>query len=190
MKPLLQRLAALDTKVVATLFAAIVFLALFETWVVLRGPWAEWQLLGQTRSRLELSKLRDAGNQAELERLERELAAPDRGLGGGPLRSDEAMVPFLLNTLDGVARRRGVAFGGVKPPQQRPIGAFEEASFQVEARGDYRALFAWLDEAMKEVAPLVATDIVFKSIEEGNRVALSVRLAAYRPAAAASGSAR
>ena len=193
MKALLQRLATLDPRVLLILLGSVAFVALFQSWVVLRGPWAELQLLEQTRSRLELASQRDAGSAAELERLEREMVVVDRGLGGGLLRTDEAMVPYLITTLDAVASRHGVAFGGVKPPQQRSIGPFEEAGFQVEARGRYQALFAWLAEAMEEVKPLIPTELAFKSIDDGERVALSVRLAAYRiaPAAsAASGAAR
>lgn len=186
MKALLQRLAALDPKVLLILFAAVAFLAVFESWVVLRGPWAELQRLGPMRSRLELAQLRDTNNAAELERLERELAALDRGAGSLP-HSDEAMVPFLVATLDGVARRHGVALGGVKPPQQRALGVVEETGFQVEARGDYRSLFAWLDDGLKEVAPLIATDIAFRLAEDGQRVLVSVRLAAYRVAPVAAG---
>ncbi len=190
MTALLQRLAALDPRVLKIVLGSVLFVALFQSWVVLRGPWAELQTLTRTRSQLELARQGDAGNAAELERLEREIGVIDRGLGGGPLRTDEAMIPFLMTTLDGIASRHGVALGGVKPPQQRAIGPFEEAGFQVEARGSYKALFAWLTEALAEVKPLIATELEFKSVDGGERVALSVRLAAYRVAPAASGVAR
>lgn len=190
MTALLQRLAALDPRVLLILLGSVLFVALFQSWVVLRGPWAELQTLNQTRSGLDLARLSEAGDAAELDRLERETGAVDRGLGGGPVRTDEAMVPFLMTTLDGIAGRHGVAFGGVKPPQQRAIGPFEEAGFQIEAHGSYKALFAWLAEVLDEVKPLIPTELAFKSVDDGERVALSVRLAAYRVAPAASGVAR
>ena len=186
MSHLLRRLSALDPRVALTVMAAVVFLIAFESWVVLRAPLAELQTLRATRARLESAVARDAANAADADRLTRELGAMDKGLGG-PLRSDDAMLPFLITSLDAIAVRHGVSLGGVKPASQRPLGAFEEVSFNVDARGSYRALFDWLRAVVQEVEPLIATDFSLKSADEGQRVALAVRLAAYRvPALAAS----
>ena len=186
MKPLLRRLAALDPRLSLLLMCAIGFLVAFQSWVFLRAPIAELQLLTATRARLQSVAARDAGSAAEVERLSREQALLDKGLGGGLLRSDDAMVPFLLTSLDATAARHGVSLGGVKPPAQRALGSLEELSYSVEARGGYQPLFAWLDEALRDAEPLVATEFSMKSIDEGQRVALTVRLAAYRMAGAAS----
>lgn len=181
---LLRRIAALDPRVVLLLIAALLFLAVFESWVVLRAPLAELRTLNAAEQRLATVLLREAGMAAQLQRLAADLAKSEQAAQGAPLRADDAMLPYLLTTLDGIAARHGVSLGGVKPPTQRPLGAFDEVSFQVEARGAYGALHDWLHEVLKQVAPLVATDLSLRSADEGQRVALAVKLSAYRPAAA------
>lgn len=186
MNPLLQRLSELDRKVAFGIIGAICFIIAFQCWVVLRAPWAELQALAATRSQVQSGVARNAGHAAEIAQLEREIEETKQLMSGRDLRSDDEWVPFLITTLDAIAVRHGVSLGGVKPPLRRPVPPFEEVAFAVETRGSYRAVFDWLRDVLKEVDPLIAVDFAIKSIDDGQRVAMTVRLAGYRlPAAGA-----
>ena len=152
--------------------------------MLLRSPWLELQSLKATGARLTSKLNHDDGSAAALGRVSRELDAADKAMTGGLPRSDDAMVPYLISTIDAIAARHRVSFGGVKPPVSRLLGNFEEISFHIEARGSYPALFDWLREVLKEVDPLVTTEVSVKAIDDGQRVAFVVRLAAYRLPAA------
>lgn len=162
------------------IIGAFGFLVVFEAFVVLRSPIFELQSLKATSARLSAKLDREASSVAVLKQLTEDMDAADKALAGKLLRSDDAMLPFLFTTLDPIALRHGVSFGGVKPPVSRPQGSFEEVTFVIEATGNYRAMFDWLTDVLREVDPLVATYVSVKAIDEGQRVAFAVRLSGYR----------
>ena len=176
----LKRVAALDPRVVLALIGAALFLVAFQSWVALRGPWAELRALETSEIRLNSVLQRGNVTATELATLSAELAALEKTLSARPVQAEDAMLPALITTLDRIATRHDISLGSVRPPTQRPVPPFEEVSFQVEARGPYRGLYAWMGEVLAEVQPLVATDVAFKAVEDGQRVAVTIKLSLYR----------
>lgn len=180
---LLRKLAALDTRILIGAMAAIVALAGIEGWLlVLRAPLAE--LRNQTTLHADLAAAGAAGDEtaAQIERLTAELPRLEKALGNEKFaRTDDGMILFLMDALGRVATRQGVSLGSVRPGARRIVQGFEETDYDIEARGEYRSLYQWLREAQAGVAPLVVTGFSLRSIDEGPRLTLALKLADYRP---------
>ena len=56
------------------------------------------------------------------------------------------MESYLIGRLQGVSWASDVELVGVKPGHATRVLGFEEMAFEVEVRGDYRSLYAWLRE--------------------------------------------
>lgn len=180
---LLRRLTELDRRVMLVAMAAMLALVAIECWLlVLRAPLVE--LRNQTAARADLAATNaDSGKTtAQIERLKAELPRIEEALvGESSARSEDRVILFLMDVLGRVGARHGVALGSVRPGARRTIERFEETTYDIEVRGDYRSLYQWLHEAQPSVAPLVVTGITLRSIDEGQRVALALKLADYRP---------
>jgi Tfp pilus assembly protein PilO len=180
---LLRKLAELDTRILIGAMAAIVALAGIECWLlVLRAPLAE--LRNQTTLHADLAAAGAGGDEtaAQIERLTVELPRLEKALDSEKIaRTDDGMILFLMDALGRVATRHGVSLGSVRPGARRIVQGFEEAVYDIEARGEYRSLYQWLREAQAGVAPLVVTGFSLRSIDEGTRITLALKLADYRP---------
>ncbi len=56
------------------------------------------------------------------------------------------MEAYLLGRLQGLAWDAGIELVGVRPGPAKRIMAFEEISFKVEVKGEYRNLYVWLNK--------------------------------------------
>lgn len=180
---LLGWLSALDKRVLLGAMAAILALAGVESWfLILRAPLAE--LRNQSAQHADLAGANASGvdTAEQIERVTAELARLDRALGGeSGTHSDDRMILFLMDALGQIATRQGVSLGSVRPGARRMVEAFEETTYDIEARGEYRSLFQWLREAQAGVAPLVVAEFTLRSLDDSPRIALSLKLADYRP---------
>ncbi len=180
---LLRKLAELDGRILIGVMAAIVALAGIECWLlVLRAPLAE--LRNQTILHADLAAAGADGAEtaAQIERLTAELPRLEKALGSEKIaRTDDGMILFLMDVLGRTATRQGVSLGSVRPGARRIVQGFEETVYDIEARGEYRSLYQWLREAQAGVAPLVVTGFSLRSIDEGPRITLALKLADYRP---------
>ena len=92
------------------------------------------------------------------------------------------MAASLMEALDASAIKHKVNLSGVTPMERRMVSVFEELSFEVGASGAYLPLSDWMlgfGEALGGSATI--TDFSMKSIDEGRRVQLTLKLALYRP---------
>jgi Tfp pilus assembly protein PilO len=180
---LLLRLAAIDRRIVIGMLVFFVALAAFECWLlVLRTPLTE--LGNQTTMHADLAAANagSADTAARIERLSGELPELEKAAAGGQnTHSDDGTILMLMDALGHLGNGHGVSLGSVKPGARRIVQGFEESIYDVEARGEYRQLYDWMCEAQKNVAPLVVTGFTLRSIDEGQRVALALKLADYRP---------
>ena len=179
----LRKLADLDRRVALGAMVAIVALAGLESWLlVLRAPLLE--LKNQTSIHADLAAANAGGTDtaAQIERLSAELPKLEQTLGGEQsARSDDGTILFLMDVLGHIGTRQGVSLGSVRPGARRIVQGFEETTYDVEARGEYRSLYQWLREAQAGVAPLVVSGFTLRSIDEGPRIVLALKLADYRP---------
>ncbi len=180
---LLRTLGELNARVVLGVMAAIVALTGTECWLlVLRAPLAE--LRSQTALHADLAAAGAGGAEtaAQIERLTAELPPLEKALDGGKIaRTDDGMILFLMDALGHVGTHHGVSLGSVRPGARRIVQGFEETTYDIEARGEYRSLYLWLREAQTGVAPLVVSGFSLRAIDDGPRLALALKLADYRP---------
>jgi Tfp pilus assembly protein PilO len=184
---LLAALSRLSPGALLMIGAVLLGATLFEAWIlVLRQPLAAYRDAAAARESLSLiekmtaaqdEELRRAGARAKAlaERLSAELQAPQ-----------EQLTVSLMRQLDKSAARGGIALTNLKPVGQRQVLAFDETSFEVGAQGKYLALCQWLlnfEQSLGKSATV--TDFTMKSVDEGRRVSLNLRLALYRPLPAA-----
>ena len=186
---LLRRLAELDRRIVLGVMVAVVALAGLESWwLVLRAPLLE--LRNQTTIHADLTASNAGGGEtaAQIERLSAELPRLEKALDSEQTtRTDDGMILFLMDALGSIGTRQGVSLGSVRPGARRIVQGFEETTYDIEARGEYRNLYQWLREAQAGVAPLVVTGFTLRSIDEGPRITVALKLADYRPVTAQGG---
>ena len=178
-------LARIDPRLVLPAMIFIISLAAFEGWyAVLRKPLDEYQQLKATRTALAATLASAAGQPAELNRLQAELKQLSERMDG-ELRlpsSDAETAALLMTELDRTAARQGVVLTGVKPGSRKQITGVEELAFDVGAQGNYLPLCRWLIDLRPALGQsATVTDFEMKSIDEGRKVALALKLALYRP---------
>ena len=178
---LMSWLSALEPRVLLGLLAALVLFVVLESWLlVLRAPLAEWRALVAKRQASET--LAPAALAPQIEQLSRDIAHTEQALQSVALpSSDDDTVLRLIATFDRAASRHGVGLGSVKAGGRRVEQEFELVSFEVEARGAYRALIDWLAESETQVAPLNVIELTLSAVDEARQVALKVKFAAYLP---------
>jgi Tfp pilus assembly protein PilO len=160
--------------------------AALEGWVlVLRKPFGEYRQLATTRSSLSATVAASATQQSELNRLTTELKELDDRLAGEvrtPAPEDQLAVG-LMTALDRAAARKGIALTSVKPGGRRQVLSFEEIGFDVGAQGRYLLLCQWLLDFERTVGrSATVTDFSMTYLnDKGGQVALTLKLALYRP---------
>lgn len=180
-----RTLEKFDPRLVRGGMALIVALLVFEGWVLLlRKPYAEYQQIVVSRTTLTAALSAKPDHADELKRLTAELAQLSDTLGRElrlPAASDK-MAASLMEALDRSAASQNVKLTGVKPMETRTVSVFEELSFDVEASGPYLQICRWMlgfGATLGDSATI--TDFAMKSLEEGRRVQLTLKLAVYRP---------
>lgn len=177
----IRRLLALDRRVLLGLIATLVAFVALEGWLlVLRAPLAEWRALSAKRQASEANS--PLAVEPEIRRLSADIERIDKLLqSAGVDGSDDDKVLELIATLSRLGARHGVSLGSVKAGGRRVDNCFERVSFDLEARGAYRALVEWLAAAEDAVAPLSVIELTMNAVDEGRQVALKVKFAAYLP---------
>lgn len=159
-----------------------------QAWIVaLRTPFDEYRGLAATRESLgaieqmTLTQEQDlrraaARSHALAERLNSELHGEAQ---------DEQLTVALMRGLDQAANRAGVTLTSLKPAGRRNVLAFEELAFDVGAQGGYLAVCQWLLDFERSIGRFATvTDFSMRSLDDGRRVSLTVKLALYRPRSA------
>ncbi len=178
-------LARVDPRALSLAMAIAVGFAAFEGWyLLLRKPLGEYLRLAAATTALIAAVKSPESQQAELNRLQAEARQLSERVAGElhlPVPEDETAT-FLMTALDRTAARDGVVLTGVKPGGRRQVLGFEELAFEVGAQGKYLPLCRWLlgfGDTLGQGATV--TDFEMTSIDEAGRVALSLKLALYRP---------
>lgn len=91
----------------------------------------------------------------------------------------------VVGELQKISWQQGVTLKGVKPLSSKSIHIFNEIPFEVELRGDYFSLFAWLQAVNHQLGFVVVDQLEIKA---GNRspsdpnLDMTLRMANYRVA--------
>lgn len=149
--------------------------------LLLRQPLGEYLQAGRERAALERYAHAPQQVPAEIERVERELAALSMRLAGAvsPL-APESTIVHVMDRLAAIASRHHAALQGVRPAGIRRILMFDEMAFDIQAAGAYAALVVWLEDVERELAPLVVTQFSIKRGAAAGALNMELRVAAYR----------
>lgn len=179
-------LARLEPRVLLMLMGCTIAFLMLEGWLlVLRQPLSDYRRLQGERAALVRPPAEPSRMQAELGRLEGDLAALALKVQGqGPQLAVDQLAVHIIERLDRIAARRGVRLVSVRPGATRRVLMFDEVSSDIKVTGKYQALFDWLREAEEELGPLVVTGFSIKLTDAASgALAMDLKLAAYRPAA-------
>lgn len=163
---------------------ALIVLALLASYLyVLKAPIAEYRKLGASSAAGSVALGSDPQTRtAQIEELSRELQRVRAELYGTaarvPLRQIES---FVIDSLDRISGRHAVELLSVKPGEASAVLMFEELPYDVQALGRYFDLYEWLREVETELRPMAIKQFSMKPDTGGERVALDLRLVAYRP---------
>jgi Tfp pilus assembly protein PilO len=188
---LLAALSRLDARFVVAGMVLLLALVAGEGWLlVLRKPLLEYQTLAATRHALASSLRATPSQQGELDRLASELKQITARLGAqlpAPGRDDE-MASTVMSELDRTASLNGITLAGIHPGSRRQVQSFEEVVFEVNAQGRYLQLCEWLMDFERTLGQsATVSEFTMKSADDGRLVALSLKVALYRPMRAAVG---
>jgi Tfp pilus assembly protein PilO len=182
---LLAALARLDPRLVLAGMMLLVALFALEGWLlVLRNPLAEYQKLAATRATLGASLRAVSGEQGELGRLAAELKQASARLGAQlrPPGPDDQIAAMVMAELDRAASVTGVTLAGIRPGARRQVQSFEEVLFEVSAQGKYLQLCQWLMDFERTLgSSATVSEFSMQSADEGRLVALTLKVALYRP---------
>jgi Tfp pilus assembly protein PilO len=186
---LLAALGRFDPRLVLGGMVLLIALVALEGWLlVLHKPYAEYRKLVAARETLALSLGAAPSQQGDLARLAAELKQITARLGAQlrPAAPDDQIASMVMAALDRSASLKGVTLAGIRPGGRRQVQSFEEVLFEVSAQGKYLQLCEWLMD-FEQVLGQSATisEFSMKSVDEGRLVALSLKVALYRPLQAA-----
>ncbi|MGF1613425.1 MAG: hypothetical protein ACFCVA_05805 [Gammaproteobacteria bacterium] len=113
--------------------------------------------------------------QAEIDRLQGVL----QGLAG-PMTPSH-LVAHVIGQLDAVSARHSVQLVSVQPGARSRVQWFEEMTFAIEVQGAYGDLYAWLQDAERQLRPMVVRQFqIAPRDREGGGVTLALRMVSYR----------
>ena len=187
---LLAALASLDPRLFLGGTVLLLALVAFEGWLlVLRKPLADYQNLAATREALASSLGAARSEQGDLGRLAAELKQITARLGAQLRRPepDDQIASKVMAELDRAASQHGITLAGIRPGARRQVQSFEEVLFEVNAQGKYLQLCQWLMDFERTLGQsATVSEFSMKSADEGRQVALSLKIALYRPVQVAS----
>lgn len=185
MNRVVDAMAKLNHRMVSGIMLLIVSLLAIEGWtLVLRKPYAEYQQVVATRVSLASTQSLPSDQSGTLEKLTIELRQLTEKLDGEQPRpdSDDKMVASMMEALDRSAVAHGVTLSGVKPADKIQVLEFEEASFEITARGPYLHLCEWMQDFGKTLGNnATITGFEMKATNEERAVALSLKIALFSP---------
>lgn len=177
----------MDPRTLTMLMACVIAVLLLEGWLLgLKKPLSELRRLEAERATLVRPQADPVRVQADIDRLQAGLAALALRLHGqGPQLSVDQLAVHIIERLDRIALRHGIRLDSVRPGATRRVLMFDEVSSDIKLSGKYGALYEWLREAEQELGPMVVTRFSIKAVDGATgALAMELRLAAYRPAAA------
>ncbi len=144
---------------------------------------AEFDRLHQARSesQRDFEAERDRANDERIGALENKIEALRNTLyGNGVDLPGSQMVSYIITQLDRLSVLHGVRLVSVNPGETGEVLAFSEVPFDVEVAGRYLNLYAWLEDAERELRPLVVKQFLLEPRPETDGLRMNLRLVSYR----------
>lgn len=145
---------------------------------------AEYTQLTELRgaSKREVALESHSVNSVELQRVGVQIDTLQTRLYGKKLAlAPNQMVSYVIGQLDQLALRHGIGLLSVKPGNQSRVLSFTEMPFDVEVTGRYFDLFAWLQDAERELRPMVVKQFQLIPHPQEKLLQMSLRVVSYQP---------
>ena len=92
------------------------------------------------------------------------------------------LASMVMTELDRAAALNGITLAGIRPGARKQVQSFEEVLFEVNAQGKYLQLCQWLLDFERTLGQsATVSEFSMKSADEGRLVALTLKVALYRP---------
>lgn len=176
----LARLLQLDSRLLLMAMVCALALLATQSWVFLfRNPITEYRTVQHDGDEREKTLPGLEQILPEIEKLKREVRELEQRMQVAQTRLpvDQLLVP-VIGELDRIAARHGIALVRVKPGADKDVLMFEEISFDIELRGKYESLLAWLHDVETELTSLAITQFEIKTGSEP--LTINLRVASYR----------
>lgn len=176
----LARFLQLDSRVLLMAMVCTLALIASQSWVLLfKNPITEYRAVQHDGDEREKALLGLEQIPPEIDKLKRQVGELERRLqvAQTQLPSDQMLVA-VVGDLDRIAARHGIALMRVKPGADTDVLMFEEISFDIELRGRYESLFAWLRDVETELTALAITQFEIKTVSDS--LTINLKVASYR----------
>lgn len=162
------------------LVAAFALIAVAGHLYVLKKPLAELAQIDDTLFETRRSRPMDTPATEHIVALEIEIAALRVELGDGPALAPNEMVAYVIGQLDLIARSREVQLVSVEPGVVAQVFEFDEIPFHIEVVGSYFKLVEWLQEAERQLGPMVIKSFEFEPSAAGEQRRMRLTMVSYR----------
>ena len=180
----LQRVERVEPRAVVMVAGGLLAVLLLAAWFwLIKPPLHEYRLLNVEReqSASDVANRESSVDKREIDRLAQRIEELELVLQAGrDGDSANEMMATIIGTLDRLAGERGVVLNGVKPGPTSDVLSFEEQPFDVEATGRYFDLIAWLNDAERELRPMLLKQFHFRGADDKGGLAVSLRVVSYR----------
>jgi Tfp pilus assembly protein PilO len=181
-KPL-DRLARIPARQLNLLLAGVLVVVAALIWVFgIQTPLARLTLMRSEQARLTATAADPAALQQQNASLAAQIALLSRDLDKADLaRSPDQMLVHLISEVDRIGLRHAVQLSGAMPGPRRRVVIFDEIPFDLDARGSYAALMAWMADIERSLPTLSIVRFEMQNTDAPPQLAMKIRIAAYRP---------
>ncbi|MEC5217190.1 Tfp pilus assembly protein PilO [Actimicrobium sp. GrIS 1.19] len=183
MNKILDLLARIPARQLTLLFAGVLLLVAALLWVLgIQAPLARLALMHGEQARLTVTATDPGALRQQNDRLAAQIALLSRDLDTADLaRSPDQMLVRLISEVDRIGLRHAVQLSGAMPGPRRRVVIFDEIPFDLDARGSYGALMAWMADIENSLPTLSIVRFDIQSTDVPPQLAMKIRIAAYRP---------
>lgn len=144
---------------------------------MLRAPLASLRALYAEQAKLAQASAGLSRLQAQAAALEASVRQLTRQFGTGDTGTDEQL--RLIREIGALAASSGVTLAAIRPTPKQPALVFVQSGFDVEARGGYAALLAWLDAIEGSASRLAVRRFALQATKSAGTVELRARIVVY-----------
>ncbi len=183
---LIRKAAALPARQLHLIGAGLLLIVAAALWFYgVSAPLKALRVVRAEQAQLDLAGSDPHLLGAQLTALEADTAMLAKRLGAysgqTSAQAPAQLLVHLIGELGGLAQAQGVTLHGVAPAPEETVLAFHQAGFNADVSGPYASLLAWM-RAIEQAQPnLAIASFEMRPALTPGQVAMTVRIAAFRP---------
>ena len=179
---LIRKAAALPARQLHLMGAGLLLILAAALWFYgLRTPLAALRAVRAEQAQLELAGSDPRLLAAQLAALDTDTEALVKRLGAAPTQPSAQLLVRLVGDLGALAQAHGITLHGVNPAPEETVLSFTQTGFNAEVSGTYAGLLAWMRAIERAQPNLGIAGFEMRPAEAPGRVAMNIRIAAFRP---------